>query len=177
MWCCKRLDASDWPVTTVVRGNVSCVCTHRVAAAVTAAVVSLVTFKTPGDPCSRGFLLRLFSFFSPPPSPLSLSLSLSLCLDTTASSASEHRCFFCRTEKETRDKEAQDSPRTRTCLRICWRIPRSMMASMRNGISRWWIATRTVARISTRGSSREDCFKVWRSISATRARVRRVNDR
>lgn len=24
MWCCKRLDASDWPVTTIVRGNVSC---------------------------------------------------------------------------------------------------------------------------------------------------------
>lgn len=21
MWCCKRLDASDWPVTTIVRGN------------------------------------------------------------------------------------------------------------------------------------------------------------
>lgn len=24
MWCCKRLDASDWPVTSIVRGNVSC---------------------------------------------------------------------------------------------------------------------------------------------------------
>lgn len=23
MWCCKRLDASDWPVTTIVRGNAS----------------------------------------------------------------------------------------------------------------------------------------------------------
>lgn len=30
MWCCKRLDASDWPVTTIVRGNIfslhSCCC-------------------------------------------------------------------------------------------------------------------------------------------------------
>lgn len=23
MWCCKRLDSSDWPVTTIVRGNAS----------------------------------------------------------------------------------------------------------------------------------------------------------
>lgn len=38
MWCCKRLDASDWPVTTVVRGNVSCL--HVAAAA-------SLTFETP----------------------------------------------------------------------------------------------------------------------------------
>lgn len=31
MWCCKRLDASDWPVTTIVRGNISCLHVAAVA--------------------------------------------------------------------------------------------------------------------------------------------------
>ncbi|KAL0115318.1 hypothetical protein PUN28_010681 [Cardiocondyla obscurior] len=35
MWCCKRLDASDWPVTTVVRGNISCLHVAATAASLT----------------------------------------------------------------------------------------------------------------------------------------------
>lgn len=86
MWCCKRLDASDWPVTTVVRGNISCL--HVAAAAAS------LTFETPIGCCSRDFLsssfLSLFSF-------------------TGASSASSSRvpflhCFFAA-PRETREKE------------------------------------------------------------------------
>lgn len=57
MWCCKRLDASDWPVTTVVRGNISCL--------YVAAAVASLTFETPGC-CSRDYLSFSFLFLSFP---------------------------------------------------------------------------------------------------------------
>lgn len=59
MWCCKRLDASDWPVTSVVRGNVSCL--HVATAA-------SLTSETPVGLLFRDFLSPSFS--------LSLSFSL-----------------------------------------------------------------------------------------------------
>lgn len=54
MWCCKRLDSSDWPVTTIVRGNASFL--H-------VANFFDTSSRTRHCPSRGGFSPPLFSFF------------------------------------------------------------------------------------------------------------------
>lgn len=114
MWCCKRLDSSDWPVTTVVRGNISCL--HVAAAAAS------LTFETPVGCCSRNFLSLSF---------LSLSLSHSFFLFfMDASSASFSRSasppLLCHIHRE-RDqmKRKRKKENSHTCARRDGRRRRS----------------------------------------------------
>lgn len=58
MWCCKRLDASDWPVTTIVRGNTLPFCTSVLPHGIRASLDSAASLNR-GRECFSPALFRL----------------------------------------------------------------------------------------------------------------------